>query len=156
MLTCCCFLCCCCCCPFQKSSEVLSNQLQVSSVHASLWDGEAVFWTKSIARNLQRTRVKLRTLFKSRSRNSSKDSTASVVSVLFAFPVSVVTTVEASDWSIQVRVDSPLLPSKRPVMRGVMAACVGNVQWSPVENHTSSIRSIQLLHDSVPSLHRDC
>lgn len=125
---------------------MLSNQLQVSSVHASLWDGEVVFWTKYITRNLQRTRLKLRTLFQSRNGDladrSSRNTAGSVAGVLFALPVSVVTTVEASDWSLQVRVDSPSLQSKRPIVRGVMAACVGNVQWSPMEDHTSSIRSV--------------
>ena len=65
-----------------------------------------------------------------------------VSSSFFALPVSIVTSVEASDWSLQIRLDSPSMQSKGPLVRGVMAACMGNVQWSHVEDHTSSIRLV--------------
>ena len=97
-----------------------------------------------MTRNLQRTRSKLKNLLHNRTsanNNKTKASSGLAAGLLFASPVSVVTTVDASDWSLQVRMDAPLLQSKRPMLRGVMAACVGNVQWSPVEDNTSSIRS---------------
>lgn len=128
---------------------MLSNQLQVSSVHASLWDGEAVFWTRHVTTSVQRTRTKLKALMRGRSSKDpaerSKDGGAGVAAgLLVALPMSVVTTVEASDWSVQLRVDSPSLQSsKRPVVRGVMAACVGNIQWTPLEkDHASSLRYV--------------
>lgn len=136
---------------FQKSPDVLSNELQVRSLHASLWDGEAIFWSKCLLADFQSIRKKLRALFspgrsgeametsKAAEVNRSR-SVSSVVGGVLALPVSVVTTVEASDWSLQFRAESPSLQSKRPLVRGVMAACVGNVQWSHVEDHTSSLR----------------
>ena len=90
--------------------------------------------------SLQQTKDKLTAL---RSTTTSKESDKHLSfdgGGLFSLPVSVVTTVEASDLSLQVRMDSPSLQSKEPVVRGVMAACVGNMQWSPVEDHTSSVR----------------
>lgn len=134
--------------PLQKSADVVSNQLQIRSLHSSLWDDETLFWTRHIARNLQRisNRWKMLWSHKRRKVETRKSFTGSNASLLarriLNLPVSVVTTVEASDWSLQVRVESPFLQSKQPVVRGVMAACMGNLQWSPVEGHTSSIRCV--------------
>ena len=140
----------------QKSSDVLSNQLQVSSAHATLWDGEAIFWTQCILSNLWRSKQKLGALLQAGEEGggvregTGRGVASSLAGTVFGSPVSVVTTVETSDWSLQVRVDSPSLLSKGPVMRGVMAACVGHVQWSLVDDHTSSIRSVT--HTPSPSL----
>ena len=126
---------------------MLSNELQVRSLHTSLWDGEAIFWSKCILANLLRTRDKLRVLLLAHNRPSAgvkgskhPKSISSVVGGVLAMPLSVVTTVEASDWSLQCRTESPSLQSKRPLVRGVMAACVGNVQWSRVQDHSTSVR----------------
>lgn len=129
----------------KKASNVLSNELQVRSLHTSLWDGEAIFWSKHLLSSIQNSREKLRMLLLSYSLRGGTDHTdagSSLVDGILALPESVVTTVEASDWSIQARTDSPeLQSSKRPLVRGVMATCVGNIQWSNAEDHTSSIRT---------------
>lgn len=126
---------------------MLSNELQVRSLHTLLWDGEAIFWAKCILADLLRARDRLRALLQAYSRPSSgvkqskhPKSISSVVGGVLAMPLSVVTTVEASDWSLQCRTESLSLQSKSPLVRGVMAACVGNVQWSRVRDHSTSVR----------------
>ena len=163
---------------FQKSSEILSNELQIRSLHASLFDGETVFWSKCIVSNLQRTVKKLKTILKSHSASNSysmesasssvamesvssssvggiSSSLGSVSSLIRALPLSVVTTVEASDWSVQVRTESLAVQSKRPLVRGVMASCVGNIQWSPVQDHASSIRQAHFFLQNY-TVHANC
>lgn len=102
-----------------------------------------VFWTKCIVSNLLRTKRKLLPIVKSSSIHSNvpeedeRGASSLVLRKVFSLPFSVVTTVEASDWSVQVRMSPTSLQSKGPVVRGVMAACVGHVQWSPLEDHIS-------------------
>lgn len=132
--------------PFQKSSDVLANELQVRSLHCSLWDGEVIFWSKYILNNFHRTRDKLRTLLLKRQNadaGKSRRNVLSMVGGVLALPMSVVTSVEASDWSVQVRTESPSLQSKQPLVRGVMAAGVGTVQWSRTQDNSTSVRLVR-------------
>ena len=103
-----------------------------------------MFWCSYFQESLR----KLRTSLKSRTSSSQASSSNALNNFhsLFALPVSVVTTVEASDWSVQVRLDAVSLQSKEPVCRAVMAACAANVQWSPVKDETTTIRYMYMLH----------
>ena len=131
---------------------MLSNHLQLSSLHASLWEEEAVFWSKRISKDIIGTAAKLTgskaTSTSANAQTSDGDalqrSSSSDPDKPFFIPFSVVTTVEASDWSVQVRMSASSLQSKGPVLRGVMAASVGHVQWSPLEDHTSTVRYVQI------------
>ena len=52
----------------------------------------------------------------------------------------VVTTVEASDWSISLRMDTPTLQSKEPLVQAVLASCAVNLQWvGPDSTHSHPI-----------------
>ncbi len=121
----------------QKVAGVLSNHLLLSSLHASVWEDEAVFWGKHAVKDVTKTFTRL----KQKSQSSAqRQSSVSKLTKTPLIPFSVVTTVEASDWSVQVRIMSPSLQSKGPVMRAVMASSVGHVQWSPQGGHTSAVR----------------
>ncbi len=137
--------------PNQKSDKVLSTHLQIHSLHASLWDNEAVFWTKCILNNIKRTRNQLRIINEGISKvNTSKGTLgSSIPERILSLPVSVVTTMDASDCSLQIRMDSVSLQSKGPVARAVMAACVANMQWSPMEDNISSVRSVEIFGGEV-------
>ena len=133
---------------WQRAEGVVSSQLQLRSLHASLWEEETVFWCRHIASDLTklsslpRSQPAISAAVSSSSRNSGEEGTLdhspNTESPMPTFPISVVTSVEASDWSVQVRMSPPFLQSKAPVVRGVMASSVGQVQWSPMGDHTSS------------------
>ena len=114
--------------PIQSISSSLSNRAQVDSLHSSLWESETIFWL----RHTQDVAKKLRTkLHSSLSRTKDVDSYHDLLSQLFGLPVSVATTLEASDWSVQLRPDAISLQSKEPLCRLVSAAMVASVQWEP-------------------------
>ena len=97
-----------------------------------------MFWAKEITGNILRTKANISPPMKSPSSVSDESSEPSTADrQMFRLPFSVVSTVEASDWLVLVRMVPSSLQSKGPVVRGVMAACVGHVQCSPLENHTS-------------------
>ena len=53
---------------------------------------------------------------------------------------SAVTTVEASDWSVSMRMDTPTLQSKEPLVQAVLASCAANLQWArPDSTHSHPI-----------------
>ena len=65
------------------------------------------------------------------------------VSVLLRHMMSsAVTTVEATDWSVSLRMDTPTLQCKEPLVQAVVASCAGNLQWTDpsATNTTSSVR----------------
>lgn len=57
----------------------------------------------------------------------------SVPDVLRKMMSSAVTTVEATDWSISLRMDTPTLQAKEPLVQAVLASCTANLQWTPPE-----------------------
>lgn len=124
----------------QRSSQCLSNRLQIDSVHVSLWEGEAVFWSV-FALDTIRTYSK-RSPKTTNTENASTNAALDLASLLFSLPVSMVTTVEASDLSLVVRMDTPTLQSKEPVYRVVMASGAANVQWNAVEEESTTIRLV--------------
>ena len=123
----------------QSSSKSLSNRAQVDSLHASLWESETVFWLRHVQDVGKRFRTKLQSLL---SRTKGATSSSNLLSQLFGLPVSVATTLEASDWSVQLRPDAVSLQSKEPLCRLVAAALVANLQWEPcAENqHTTTVK----------------
>ena len=76
------------------------------------------------------------------SRTKGATGSSNLLSQLFGLPVSVATTLEASDWSVQLRPDAVSLQSKEPLCRLVAAALVANLQWEPcTENqHTTTVK----------------
>ena len=123
----------------QSSSSSLSNRAQVDSLHASLWESETVFWLKHVQDVGKRFRTKLHS---SLSKTNRVTSSYNVLSQLFSLPISVATTLEASDWSVQLRPDAVSLQSKEPLCRLVAAALVASLQWEPcAENqHTTTVK----------------
>ena len=112
----------------QSSSNSLSNRAQVDSLHASLWESETVFWLRHAQDISKRFSTKLQS---SLSRTKGATSSHNLLSQLFGLPVSMATTLEASDWSVQLRPDAVSLQSKEPLCRLVAAALVSSVQWEP-------------------------
>ena len=58
---------------------------------------------------------------------------------------SAVTTVEATDWSVSLRMDTPTLQSKEPLVQAVLASCALNVQWATpdsVEDTATMVRCV--------------
>ena len=125
-----------------------------------------VFWSKFTQENLGKIQTKLKaarglakradmssvaTIDQERTKSSSMSK---ILSRIFNLPLSVVTTVEASDWSVQLRMDSSGLQSKEPFCRVVMAACAGNVQWNDPEEDEAKITIRLVLLPHVLCVHR--
>ena len=60
---------------------------------------------------------------------------------------SAVTTVEATDWSVSLRMDTPTLQSKEPLVQAVLASCALNVQWA--KSHTADDSATMVRYVSV-------
>ena len=118
------------------TSNDLTNKLQVDSFHVSLWEEEVVFWSKHIQDSLNKIKVKL----KSRLHDRNSQQKSINTSHLFNSPLSVVTSLESSDWSVQLHTDTPTLQAKGPVFRVVMATCAGNVQWDAPQDNTTTLK----------------
>ena len=124
--------------PPQHSSQTISNNIQIESVHASIWDSEATFWTQYLLETMGNKAGVPRT--NKKWDIPSKQRISEFLASAVTLPVSMVTTIEASDWSILLRMDTPTLQSKEPVCRAVMASSVVNVQWSPVHEGSTIVR----------------
>ncbi len=98
-----------------------------------------MFWSKYARDTLNKIKVKL----KSDEKSQSVENTFSIMSHLFGLPLSVVTSVECSDWSVQLHSDVPSLQAKEPLCRVVMATCAGNVQWDPVEDKSTTLKYVR-------------
>ena len=118
-----------------------------------------MFWSKFTQENFNNIRAKLKAARSAKRADKSKVATidqertksstlSQLLSRIFNLPLSVVTTVEASDWSVQLHMDSLGLQSKEPFCRVVMAACAGNVQWNdPKEDEAAiTIRCVLLIY----------
>ena len=64
---------------------------------------------------------------------------------------SAVTTVEATDWSVSMRMDTPTLQSKEPLLQAVLASCAANLQWNECETSDTSATFIRYIHVHVLS-----
>ena len=124
----------------QHSSDVLSNSVQVNSAHVSIWEGEAAFWVRYLLDTINTYRTKMKSSQTRRKTLPAKQRIYEFLNQLFALPVSMVTTVEVSDWSIQLRLDAGTLQSKEPVCRLVVASCAVNVQWIAMKEDSTTVR----------------
>ena len=55
---------------------------------------------------------------------------------------SAVTIAEATDWSVSMRMDTPTLQSKEPLVQAMLASCAANLQWSqlgPTQPATAAV-----------------
>ncbi len=127
----------------QMTSKELTNKLYVDSLNFTVWEEEVVFWSKYAKDNLNKIKVKLKS-FPPEEQRQSQPNSFNLISRLFNSPLSVVTTVECSDWSIQLHSDMPSLQAKEPLCRVVMATCVGNVQWDSPEDKSTTIKYVHV------------
>ena len=123
----------------QSSSSSLSNRVHVDSLHGSVWESETVFWLTHIQQVAEKFRTKLQS---SLSRTQGVAGSLDLLAQFFALPVSMATTLEASDWSVQLRPDAISLQSKEPLCRMVAAALVANIQWEPwaEKEHSTTVK----------------
>lgn len=122
--------------------------VRVDSLHGSLWECETVFWLKHAQEIGNKFRTKLRSLS---SRTRSASDSPSLLSLFFAVPMSVVTTLEASDWSVQLRPDAISLQSKEPLCRAVAGALSASVQQELPRAKEEQTTTVKL----VPTLSND-
>ena len=114
--------------------------MQVNSAHVSIWEGETAFWVRYLLDTINTYRTKVKSRQKKRKTVSANQRIYEFLNHLFALPVSVVTTVEVSDWSIQLRLDAGTLQSKEPVCRLVVASCAINAQWAAMQEDSTTVR----------------
>ena len=114
--------------------------MQVDSVHVAIWEGETIFWVRYILDTINTYRTKAKLKQKTRKTLPANQRIYSFLNHLFVLPVSVVTTMEVSDWSIQLRLDAETLQSKEPVCRFVVASCAASVQWGVLEKDSTTVR----------------
>ena len=126
--------------PIQHSSGTLSNSVQVDSVHVAIWEGETIFWVRYLLNTINTYRTKAKLKQKTRKTLPANQRIYSFLNHLFVLPVSMVTTMEVSDWSIQLRLDAETLQSKEPVCRFVVASCATSVQWGALEKDSTTVR----------------
>ena len=88
-----------------------------------------MFWITHVKQLMDNFRTKLHRSVSQKS--TSVSMSQAFLSQLFALPISVATTLEASDWSVQLRPDAASLQSKEPLCRVVAATVVASVQWDP-------------------------
>ena len=113
--------------------------IQVDSLHGALWESETIFWLKHANELATNLRTKLQS---SSSKTKGVASSPEYLSQLFALPVTVATTLEASDWSVQLRPDAVSFQSKEPLCRTVAGALVASVQWEPQteKEHNTTVK----------------
>lgn len=114
--------------------------MQVDSVHVAIWEGETIFWVRYILDTINTYRTKAKLKQKARKALPANQRIYSFLNHLFVLPVSMVTTMEVSDWSIQLRLDAETLQSKEPVCRFVVASCAASVQWGVLEKDSTTVR----------------
>ena len=103
-----------------------------------------MFWLRYIRDSITSYRAKSKSGLRQdpEKQASAKQRTSSFLNAIVNSPVSMVTTLEASDWSVLLRMDAPTLQSKEPVCRAVMASGVANLQWSEVKEDSTTIRLV--------------
>ncbi len=120
------------------TSKELANKLHIDSLNATLWEEEVLFWYKYARETFNKIKVKLKSQQNKNSHQSQQNS-SNFISRLFKLPLSVVTSLESSDWSIQLHSEAPTLQAKEPLCRVVMASCACNVQWDSPEVNKSTL-----------------
>lgn len=149
-------------CYLQYSLKQLSNMIKVESLHSTLREDEMVYWSKYFIKSISSLRetasshkqkrgweqlllyiylhVRTVTIIYSSYRNPSS-SVKGVPDILrMVMTSSAVTTMEATDWSMSMRMDTPTLQAKDPLVQAVSASCAINLQWTnPDTDNTSAI-----------------
>ena len=74
-----------------------------------------------------------------RSLTSSSTSGKTAADIFRVMMSSVVTTMEATDWSVSLRMDTPTLQSKEPLVQAVLASCAVNLQWAKPETDKDTV-----------------
>ena len=115
--------------------------MHVESLHCSVWEGEAVFWGHQLKDSFSKWRTRLKPT-PAPSLASEAGGESSFVNGLLTFPTAIVTTIEVSDCSVQVRLDTLAVQSKEPIGRAVMATCVANLQWSDAKEGSKTAKSV--------------
>ena len=122
--------------------------VQIDSLHGALWESETIFWLKH-AREIG---GKVRNKLQSKTKFSSVTKSPNLLSQLFSLPISVATTLEASDCSVQLRPDVVSLQSKEPLCRTVAGTLVASVQWEVPQiekEHTTTVKLVPLKQYTV-------
>lgn len=132
---------------FQLSSEALTNKAHIDSLHVCLWEKETVYWNRFAQKSMNKLKEKLK-MAASPPRDGDDStleehkltsSALGFISQIFNLPLSVITTIEASDWSAQLHMDSPSLQSKEPFCCVGVASWAAYIHWNELTDKQDSI-----------------